>query len=103
MDTRDAEIASAVRETLSRLGTAAIVEVVRRKPTAQVQDVADELLGGVVLEAKGSTRLAYMRVHRRLTLARRKLGVPSPRTHSVARARLEREGRQSRARSDTPV
>lgn len=83
----DAEVASSVRAFLNRIETEAIRDFVRRRPLAQVQDFADEFLGGLTLEAKGATGLSYMRVHGHLFRARRKEGIPSPRKHSVARER----------------
>lgn len=52
-----------------------------------MQDVADALLAGLVLERRGPTGRAYAMVGYRLRKARRALGISPPRKPSVARYR----------------
>jgi predicted nucleic acid-binding protein len=83
----DVVIVGAARGAMKRVSRAAFDDFVRSHPTAQVQDVADALLAGLVLEANGSTARGYLRIYERLLRTRRRLGVRAPRKHSVARYR----------------
>jgi hypothetical protein len=94
----DLVIVGATRRALQRIPKSRLLEFVRDHPTAQVQDVADVLLLGLVLEANGPTRYGYDMVYRRLLRARKSLGLPAPRKHSVARRRTQ----QSRGSSAPP-
>jgi len=84
---KDLAIISATRRALERLPNRRLVAFIQDHPTAQVQDLADALLLGLVLEAKGPTRRGYEMVYRRLLRARKALGLPAPRKHSVAKLR----------------
>lgn len=83
----DARVVAAVRSALPSIRSRDLVDFVRNHPAAQVQDLADAFLGGVVIEAFGPTRVAYRRLHSRLRRLRHQLGLPPPRKHSVARHR----------------
>jgi hypothetical protein len=83
----DVVVVIAIRNAMKKVSRAAFEDFVQSHPTAQVQDVADALLAGLVLEANGPTARGYHRIYERLLRTRRRLGIRAPRKHSVARYR----------------
>lgn len=87
----DLSVVLATRGALKKTSRTVLDDFVGSHPTAQVQDVSDALLSGLVLEAKGYTSRGYQMVYQRLMKARRRLGILPPRKHSVARRRPKPE------------
>jgi hypothetical protein len=83
----DATMVIAVRGALQRLDHSRLDEFVKNRPSAQVQDVADAFLAGIVLERTGPTGHGHQSVYEQLRAARKRLGLSPPMSHSVARHR----------------
>jgi hypothetical protein len=94
----EVDLVVAVRGASLALRPQPLDRFLRDHPTAQVQDVADCLLAGVILEAKGPTSRAYQFVYYHLVRARKRLGLPPPWKMSVARYRRPEvgDGRKTR-------
>jgi hypothetical protein len=96
----DAAVVVAVRGALERLDRGRLDEFLKAQPGAQVQDVANAMLGGVVLEKSGPTGRGYDSVYDQLLAARRRLGLPPPRQKSIARYEWSPAGREHERASE---
>lgn len=83
----DLKVISAVRSSFKKIDSRRLEDYLRAHPSAQVQDISDAFLFGLVLERRGPTSRGYQLVYSRLLKARKRLGIKSPRRHSVARYR----------------